>query len=225
VSPDLPAEGVIRLVGVDPRVRHRGASRRLLGNALRQAALIAGLAVLAYFLYIISGLQRKGNPLFYRGGRPNRLGRAIGDLWSRVAAAGFGPSYLVSLETVGRRSGSIHAIPVVLADHGGHRYVVSMLGERSPWVHNVRAADGRAVIRHGRRRAVRLVEIPPEARAPIIKAFLRRAVGGRPHIPVDPEAPIEAYEAIAAEYPVFRLERDDRAAIRTRRALQPVAPA
>ena len=55
-----------------------------------------------------------------------------------------------------------------------------MLGERSPWVHNVRAAGGRAVIRHGRRHEVRLIEVPPDERAPVIKAYLERAVGARP---------------------------------------------
>jgi hypothetical protein len=95
----------------------------------------------------------------------------------------------VALETVGHRSGRRTAVPVVLADHAGERYVVSMLGERSPWAHNVRAAGGRVVIRHGRRHAVRLVEVEPEARAPVIKAYLDRAVGARPHIPVDHSAP------------------------------------
>jgi deazaflavin-dependent oxidoreductase (nitroreductase family) len=172
----------------------------------RATIAVGSLAALAYAVYAASGLRSRGNPLFYRGGRPNRLGRAVGGLWSRAAAAGFGPSHLVSLETVGRRSGTVHAIPVVLADHGGHRHLVSMLGERSPWVHNVRAAGGRAVIRHGRRRSVLLVEVPVQERAPIIKAFLGRAGGGRPHIPVAPGAPLEAYEAIAPDYPVFRIE-------------------
>jgi hypothetical protein len=80
-----------------------------------------------------------------------------------------------------------------------------MLGERSPWVRNVRAAGGRVVIRHGRRRAVRLVEVPPDERGPVIKAYLARAIGARPHIPVDPAAPIEAFEPIARAYPVFRI--------------------
>jgi hypothetical protein len=94
----------------------------------------------------------------------------------------------------------------VIAEHEGERYLVSMLGERSPWVRNARAAGGRAVIRHGRRHKVRLVEVPPGGRAPVIKAYLGRAPGGRPHIPVDPSALVEAFEPIAADYPVFRIE-------------------
>jgi hypothetical protein len=44
-----------------------------------------------------------------------------------------------------------------------------MLGEGVIWVAIVRAADGRAVLRHGRREAVRLEEVDPGARAPILR--------------------------------------------------------
>ncbi len=44
------------------------------------------------------------------------------------------------------------------------------------------------------------------ATPPILKAYLSRAVGGRPHIPVDPEAPLEAFERIAPDFPVFRID-------------------
>jgi deazaflavin-dependent oxidoreductase (nitroreductase family) len=168
--------------------------------------LILGAAGGAYALYHRTDAYRHGNRLFYGDGRPNRLGRAAGDLWAAAADRGLSPSYLVSLETVGHRTGRRTAVPLVLADHGGHRYAVSMLGERSPWVHNVRAAGGRAVLRHGGRREVNLVEVSAADRPPILKAYLSRAVGGRPHIPVDPEAPLEAFERIAPDFPVFRID-------------------
>ncbi len=175
---------------------------RLIG---RSVVLALGATCAAYALYHRTGAYRNGNRLFYRGGRPNRLGRAAGDLWVAAADRGIAPSYIVALETVGHRSGRVTAVPLVLADHAGEQYAVSMLGERSPWVHNVRAAGGRAVVRHGGRREVRLMEVPPADRAPILKAYLARAVGGRPHIPVQPDAPLEAFERVAADFPVFRL--------------------
>ena len=165
---------------------------------------VVGLAV-AYALYHRTAAYRNGNRLFYRAGRPNVAGRVFGDAWTRVGGLGLTPSYLVALETTGCRTGRVHSIPVVIGELDGERYIVSMLGERSPWVRNVRAAGGRAVIRHGRRREVRLVELPPGERPPVIKAYLARAVGARPHIPVDPLAPVEAFEPIAADYPVFRI--------------------
>lgn len=173
---------------------------------IRLAGATAALVGIGYALYWRSDARRTGNRLFYRDGRPNGFGRAVGRLWSVIGGMGIGPSFFVSLETTGLRTGVRHAIPMVVADYGGERYLVSMLGERSPWVRNVRAAGGRAAIRHGQRHEVHLVELAPDERAPVIKAYLARAMGGRPHIPVDPAAPLEAFERIAASYPVFRIE-------------------
>jgi len=172
----------------------------------RGVVLIVAAAGAAYALYHRTDAYRNGNRLFYREGRPNRAGRAFGAFWVAAADRGLTPSYSVALETVGHRTGRRTAVPLVLADHAGEQYVVSMLGERSPWVHNVRAAGGRAVLRHGGRREVRLVEVPPADRPPILKEYLVRAVGGRPHIPVDPDAQLEDFERIAPDFPVFRLE-------------------
>lgn len=87
----------------------------------------------------------------------------------------------------------------------GERYLVSMLGREVAWVRNVGAAAGRAVLRHGRTEQVRLEEVPPEKRAPVLKAYLKRAPGARPHVPVDKDAPLEEFEAIAPQIPVFRV--------------------
>jgi hypothetical protein len=46
-----------------------------------------------------------------------------------------------------------------------------------------------------------------EKRAPILKEYLRRAPGARPHIPVDKDAPRAEFEQIAPEYPVFRVRK------------------
>jgi len=168
------------------------------------AALGAGLV--AYGLYHQTRWYREGNQLFYRDRRPTRAGKVFGSIWVAVNDRGLGPDWSVSLETVGRTTGRRSSIPLVLADWDGERYAVSMLGERSPWVHNVRASGGEAVLRHRRAASVRLVEVPPEGRAPIIKAYLARAAGGRPHIPVDKDAPLAEFEAIAADFPVFRVQ-------------------
>jgi hypothetical protein len=85
----------------------------------RDLVLVLGAAGVAYAFYQRTDAYRHGNRLFYGGGRPNRLGRAAGDLWAAVARRGLGPAYIVSLETVGHRTGRRTAIPLVLADHGG----------------------------------------------------------------------------------------------------------
>jgi deazaflavin-dependent oxidoreductase (nitroreductase family) len=150
----------------------------------------------------------------YKGGRPNRLAALLYRLDRAVASAGRGPKRLVTLEVRGRASGRIVSFPLVVADYGGERYLVAMLGERSNWVANVRAAGGRAVLRHGNREAVRLEEVDPDARAPILRRYVELAPGGRPHIPVDRHAPVAEFERIAAEYPVFRVTAESPDAVR-----------
>jgi hypothetical protein len=97
---------------------------------------------------------------------------------------------------------------VVVADYGGERYLVAMLGGRANWVANVRAAEGNAVLRHGRREAIRLEEVQPGERAAILKRYLELAPGARAHFPVDRDAPLEEFEGIASCYPVFCIHAD-----------------
>ena len=92
----------------------------------------------------------------------------------------------------------------MLGDYDGDRYLVSMLGENADWVRNVRAS-GEAVLHRRGRRAVRLEEIPPERRAPILHAYYQRAAGARPHFGVSPHPAVEEFEPIAARHPVFRI--------------------
>ncbi|UBU08765.1 nitroreductase/quinone reductase family protein [Nonomuraea gerenzanensis] len=147
----------------------------------------------------------------YRGGRPNRVARVMNRAWNVVHSSGVVPR-LVTLEVRGRRTGRIITFPLVMADHQGQRYLVAMLGQRTNWVLNVRAAGGRAVLRHGRRRSVRLVEVQPAGRAPILRRYLALAPGARPHIPVDRHAPPADFERIAAQVPVFRITAPERGA-------------
>src|ERR1700751_3513376 len=95
----------------------------------------------------------------YRGGRPNRFAKLQNDWSARVFAAGIWPRRLAALEVRGRTSGRTVRLPVVIAEHGGERFLVSMLGEAN-WVRNVRAAGGRAVLRHGKREEVLLEVVP-----------------------------------------------------------------
>jgi deazaflavin-dependent oxidoreductase (nitroreductase family) len=126
-------------------------------------------------------------------------------MWAAVHAFGVAPNYLVTLEVIGRKSGQIVSLPLVMAVVNGQRYLVSMLGEDARWVENVRAAGGRAVIRSGRREEIQLEEVPTDQRAPILKAYLQRAPGARPHIPVNKDAPLAEFDKIAGEFPVFRV--------------------
>lgn len=139
------------------------------------------------------------------GGRPGAAARRSNRLDAFVAASGLLAWWCMRLETVNPVSGTPLTLPLVTVRVDGHRYVVSMLGQGARWVRNVRAAEGSAVIVVGRRHPVRLVEVPADRRAPILKAYLRRAPGARPHVPVGKDAPLPAFEAIAADFPVFEV--------------------
>jgi deazaflavin-dependent oxidoreductase (nitroreductase family) len=143
----------------------------------------------------------------YRSGRPGCLARVMNLLSAAQFSAGvLSPSRAMTVEVVGRRSGNVVSFPVVVGELNGVRYLVSMLGEDTNWVRNVRAAGGRVVLRRRGRHEVRLVEVPAEERAPILRRYLQVAPGARPHFPVDQHAPLEEFAQIAPDYPVFRID-------------------
>ncbi len=141
----------------------------------------------------------------YRGGRPGRVASLINRWSAAVYALGIAPNYLVALDVIGRRSGRVLSLPMVMAVVAGERYFVSMLGENVSWVLNMRAAGGHVTLRHGRREEVRLEEVAADLRAPILKAYLKRAPGARPHIPIHKDAPLSEFERVSSQFPVFRV--------------------
>ena len=152
----------------------------------------------------------------YRGGRPTGLASVMNRISAIQFSAGFlSPRRGVTLEVVGRRSGRPITFPLVVAEIDGERYLVSMLGADAGWVHNVHAAGGRAVLHRRGSEHVLLVDVDPAMCAPILRRYLELAPGARAHIPVDRRSPVEAFEAIAAQYPVFRVTSDPAAAATT----------
>lgn len=149
-----------------------------------------------------------GKQWLYRGQRPNWLARMLNRAWAAVASLGLTSNYMVTLEVTGRKSGRTVPLPVVVTVIDGQRYLVSMLGENVQWVRNVRAAGGRAVLKSGGREEVHLKEIPANQHAPILRAYLQRAPGARPHVPVNKDAPLVEFEKVATAFPVFLVEKN-----------------
>jgi F420H(2)-dependent quinone reductase len=140
----------------------------------------------------------------YRGGRPGWSARITNRLGAIGFAVGIGPSQAATLEVRGHKSGRLISFPVVVVDYQGERYLVAMLGQRTNWVRNLRA-DGRAVLRHGRREDVTVVEDLSDERTAILRRYLELAAGARPFFPIDRRAPLSDFERIADDYPVFRI--------------------
>ena len=144
----------------------------------------------------------------YKDGHPNRLAKILNGFWGWLHTLGFFPNYMVTLEVVGRKSGKTIRFPLAMAVVKGERYLVSMLGEEANWVQNIRAAGGKAVLRHGKVENVVLEEVEVGLRAPILKQYLQRAPGARPHVSVELNAPLTEFEKIAAGYPVFQIKTE-----------------
>lgn len=142
----------------------------------------------------------------YLGRHPNVIAKALNSGWAMIHSLGIMPNYLVTLEIVGRKSGKLISFPLAMTVMNGERYLVSMLGENANWVRNLQAADGKAILRHGKTERIVLEQVDVHQRAPIIKSYLQIAPGARPHIPVDKDAPIAEFETIVAKFPVFKVK-------------------
>ena len=143
--------------------------------------------------------------------------RVMGRAWCWIVAQGLVPSSWpgrprigpVTLELTGRRSGRRRVVAVTWIELEGTRFLVSMLGEGSDWVHNARAAGGAAVLRRGRRRRVKLVELPVDERPRILQAWLKRtgiSSVPRKYLGLQRDSPLEEFERIAPSWPVFRIQ-------------------
>ena len=138
-------------------------------------------------------------------------GQGLG-VW--MTSHGLAPRGAVTLEVAGRRSGEPRRTPVLLTRVGGTDYLVSLAGE-SQWARNVRAAGGRAVLRRRGDRPVRLAELSPPERAPVLAAYINRegkasakaaARTAQYYFGLGPDPSLEQIAAVAGFYPVFRVE-------------------
>jgi deazaflavin-dependent oxidoreductase (nitroreductase family) len=143
---------------------------------------------------------------------PPKLHRLLNRGVAALAARGWTPANTVTLEVRGRRSGQIRRTAVVSVDHEGRRYLVSLAGE-SEWVRNVRAAGGRAILRHRQSTPVRLIELPVGERSAVLHAYAgHRAFSRSPayiarnYFGVGPNPTPAELSALAERYPVFLIE-------------------
>jgi deazaflavin-dependent oxidoreductase (nitroreductase family) len=137
--------------------------------------------------------------------KPSGMTQLMNRVISILASVGWTPGSTVTLEVRGRKTGEPRSVVVNSVEVDGERYLVSPRGE-TEWVRNVRAAGGEAIIRHGKRERIKLEEMPESERAPIIAAYLpKNAMATKSHFGIEPNAPIEEFQRIAPNHPVFRI--------------------
>lgn len=111
------------------------------------------------------------------------------------------------LEVKGRKSGEWRRTPVNPLEFEGDRYLVAPRGN-TQWVRNMRASGGGRLVGRGVEEFT-ATELPAEQRPPILRAYLRKwkwEVGAF-FEGVGPDSPEQELRRIAAERPVFRIDR------------------
>ncbi|HVN12537.1 MAG TPA: nitroreductase/quinone reductase family protein [Kineosporiaceae bacterium] len=210
-------ESVARLAELEPAVIAAGHGRAMTGSAPELRALAPRMhrplrASEGFFRgvdYAAPGPYRRPPAAYLRLQRLAHVLTRIG--WS--------PGYVVNLEVPGRRTGVLRRTTLVCTVYEGRSHLVALAGD-SDWVRNVRAAGGSVVIGRRERRPAMLVEVPPQDRPPIIRAYSHRP--GRSTTAAAREArtyfgfgthPSEAQVRTAADrYPVFLIQEPNAAA-------------
>ena len=112
------------------------------------------------------------------------------------------------LTVPGRRTGRLRSTPVSLVLLDGQRFIVS--AETLSWVKNARVAGSAELLRGGLRERVRLTELAPTERGPVLRAFWSQVRGGRRFIAqlfgLPANARADDFEAAAPRCPVFRID-------------------
>lgn len=130
--------------------------------------------------------------------KPSWMQRNVGNFM----AALFRPSLVVKLSVPGRHSGHRHTVSIVVLDHGGERYLVSVRGV-SDWVLDLRASHCGRLLRRGNVEEIGVVEVPVADRAPLIDAYLAR-YGRMPTV-----ATLLRALPDPADHPIFRVTTPD----------------
>ncbi|MEV0296221.1 nitroreductase/quinone reductase family protein [Nocardia sp. NPDC050710] len=110
-----------------------------------------------------------------------RWGVRASNAWMRTVIRAGLPTWTFRVLAVpGRRTGRVIETPLAVFEQGDRRYLVAAYGTVN-WVRNLRAAQGRATLRHGKRtETVTAVELPAARAAEVFRASL---VSGPPRVP------------------------------------------
>ena len=137
--------------------------------------------------------------------KPGTLDRIFGRALVFLIRIGLVRGHFYVLEVRGRNSGRTISLPVDPLDLAGQRYLVCARGN-SNWVRNARAAGEVVLVRALVRQRYSTRELSPDLRPPILKAYLDRFAGEvQRFFPVPKGSAVEAFNDLAARYPVFVL--------------------
>lgn len=136
----------------------------------------------------------------------NRRVRFVNAMMTRMIRWNIAPARTYLLTVRGRKTGKPYSTPVTLVEKEDKRWLVAPFGEVN-WVKNARAAGEVSLFRSGVTETCKIQELGPKESAPILKEFINLEGGiVRPYFDVQPDSPLEAFEAEASGHPVFLLQ-------------------
>ncbi len=147
-------------------------------------------------------MSENHGPAFRQPSAPERLFNRV---FGYLVGKGIGFKYNYLLEVRGRKSGNLYSTPIDLLEVNGSRYLVAPRG-RTQWVQNAEAVGEVTLKKGSYRRAFRAKPIEDGDKPPLLKAYLeafKKEV--QRYFPLAAGSDVEAFEGIAADYPVFEL--------------------
>jgi deazaflavin-dependent oxidoreductase (nitroreductase family) len=131
--------------------------------------------------------------------------RTFNRFFGFLVGMGFGLKHDYLLQVSGRKSGKLYATPIDLLEKDGKRYLVAPRG-RTQWVRNAEAVGEVTLKKGGFRQSFRLIAIPDAEKPALLKDYLDRfKTTVERYFPVPAGAPVQSFEALAANYPIFEL--------------------
>jgi len=141
--------------------------------------------------------------------KPNSVDRFFNRAFGFLVKIGLGLPHNFLLEVRGRKSGRVYSTPVNVLERNGKRYLVAPRGY-TQWVRNVIAIGEAVLVKGARREHVSLKLIADDDRPEILKAYLDRyKLTVQRYFPIKAGAPLEAFQPLAPQYPVFEINVKD----------------
>ena len=137
--------------------------------------------------------------------KPNAIEGLFNRCFGFLVGLGLGPKYNYLLQVRGRKSGKLYSTPIDLLEINSKRYLVAPRG-RTQWVRNAEAAGEITLKRGNWQHSFRLRAVPDIEKPELLKAYLDRfKMAVQRYFPVPAGSAVQAFAAIAANYPVFVL--------------------
>ena len=137
--------------------------------------------------------------------QPSATERLFNRIFGFLVGQGLAPKHFFILQVRGRKSGKVYSTPVDVLEMNDRRYLVAPRGQ-TQWVRNAQAAGEITLKRGSFQKAFRVLPLIDGDKPPLLKAYLEKFKAQvQRFFPIAAGSDVEAFEGIAADYPVFEL--------------------